>query len=65
MWEIDDEYSEKVSELEYQFEEVKMTNQKGEKINPNADLNSFYAFVWYANQDLCKKVIFNRVFKKK
>jgi len=42
-----------------------MTNQRGEKINPNADLNSYYAFLWYANQDVCKRVIFDLVFKKK
>ena len=41
-----------------------MTNVKGEKTNPNADLNSYYAFLWYANQDVCKRYILERVLEK-
>jgi len=47
MKEIDKEYASRIKELEDLYLNAKLVNQKGEKINPNVDLNSSYAFLWY------------------
>ena len=63
MQEIDKEYIGKVKELENLFEVANMTHLPGQ--NPDLDLNSFYASLWCSNRDVCKRVIFERVFKIK
>lgn len=63
MQEIDKEYAGKVKELEDLFKGAKITNMRGERISPNVDFNSSYAFLWYTRMDVCKRVIFHSVFK--
>ena len=65
MQEIDQEYTGKVKELENLFKDAKMTNVSGGRAIPNVDFNSYYAFLWYSRMDVCKQVIFQRVFKSK
>lgn len=60
---IDKEYAGKIKEMEDMFKGAKMTNMKGERISPNVDFNSLYAFLWYTRMDVCKRVLFHRVFK--
>lgn len=65
MQQIDKEYAGRVKELEDLFKGAKMTNQRGERVIPNVDFNSYYAFLWYTRMDLCKRVMFHRVFHSK